>query len=236
MKNVLIYNIIDSNKRYPNDILINTLKAQIDNSLRFNWDPKDIILGTNFDFEYKGVKNIKLNNVCTYNPFVNKWYGILELMEIGVLKDDFWFHDQDNWQIDNFDFPQFDGEIGGCTYVGTPEWNTASMFIKSSAINILRYIKEFMDLNQEFNWFSDENYIAVLRSQTEIKNYLDTINNQYNVGVTYIENRYNAANKPIKVIGLKPNVLKDINAFFKYNLIDDELNKIFKLYKLNESN
>ena len=148
MKNVLIYNIIDSNKRYPNDILFNTLKAQIDNSLRFNWDPKDIILGTNFDFEYKGVKNIKLNNVCTYNPFVNKWYGMLELMETGALKDNFWFHDQDNWQVGEFIFPQFNGEIGGCTYVGTPEWNTASMFIKSGAIDILRYIKEFMDLNQ----------------------------------------------------------------------------------------
>ena len=161
---------------------------------------------------------------------------MLELMENGVLKDDFWFHDQDNWQIGEFDFPQFTGEIGGCTYVGTPEWNTASMFIKSSSTDVIKYIKEFMDLNQGFNWFSDENYIAVLRAQTEIKNYLTNINNQYNVGVTHIDSRYNAANKPIKIIGFKPNVSKDINAFSKYNLIDNKLSEIFKLYKLNEDN
>jgi len=238
MKNVLIYNIIDE-KRCPNDILINLLKAQIDNSLRFNWDPKDIILGTNFDFEYKGVKNHKLNNICTYNPFVNKWYGMLELMENKVLTDNFWFHDQDNWQMDYLEFPQFEGEVAGCTYVCTPEWNTASMFIKSSAIDIIRYIKEFMDLNQEFNWFSDENYLAVLRSHTEIKNYLTTINNQYNVGLTCIESRYNVANKPIKVIGFKPENEKSMKVFLgdnpmKVSLVDQDLLDIFKKYSLNE--
>jgi hypothetical protein len=162
---------------------------------------------------------------------------MLELMETKVLTDDFWFHDQDNWQIDYFSFPQFTGEIAGCTYICTPEWNTASMFIKSSAIDIIRYIKEFMDLNQGFNWFGDEHYIAVLRAQTEISNYLSTINNQYNVGVTCFENRYNAATKPIKVIGFKPNDDKGLKLFsgdnsLKISFLSQDLLDIFKLNSL----
>lgn len=236
MKNVLIYNVINDDKR-PDDLLINLLKAQIDNSLRFNWDPKDIILGTNFDFEYKGVKNHKLSNICTYNPFVNKWYGMLELMENKILTEDFWFHDQDNWQIDYFDFPQFEGEIAGCTYVCTQEWNTASIFVKLSAIGVIRYIKEFMDLNQGFNWFSDENYLAVLRAHTEIKNYLTTINNQYNVGLTCIDKRYHAATKPVKIIGFKPENKNSMKTFsgdnpMKINFVDQDLLDIFKTYSL----
>lgn len=237
MKNVLIYNIINSKERYPKDTLVRTLQAQIDNSLQLGWKVGDIIIGTNFEFEYMGVKAHQLNNVCEYNPFVNKWYGMLELMEKGILKEDFWFHDQDNWQLYPIEFPSFDGEIAGCTYVFTPEWNTASLFIKKSAIDILQYIKEFMDLNHELNLFSDENYIAILRAQTEISSYLTTINNEYNVGITKMEDRYNAANKPVKVIGVKPENKHDIEKLEGANLVQarlltDEILTIFSKYSL----
>lgn len=237
MKNVLIYNIINSKERYPKDTLVRTLQAQIDNSLQLGWKVGDIVIGTNFEFEYMGVKAHQLNNVCEYNPFVNKWYGMLELMEKGILKEDFWFHDQDNWQLYPIEFPSFDGEIAGCTYVFTPEWNTASLFIKKSAIDILQYIKEFMDLNHELNLFSDENYIAILRAQTEISSYLTTINNEYNVGITKMEDRYNAANKPVKVIGVKPENKHDIEKLEGANLVQarlltDEILTIFSKYSL----
>ena len=110
MKNVLIYNIVNSKERYPKDTLVRTLQAQIDNSLELGWKVEDIVIGTNFEFEYMGVKAHQLDNVCGYNPFVNKWYGMLELMETGALQDDFWFHDQDNWQVEEFTFPQFEGD------------------------------------------------------------------------------------------------------------------------------
>ena len=237
MKNVLIYNIVNSKERYPKDTLVRTLQAQIDNSLELGWKVEDIVIGTNFEFEYMGVKAHQLDNVCEYNPFVNKWYGMLELVEKGILKEDFWFHDQDNWQLYPIEFPSFDGEIAGCTYVFTPEWNTASMFIKKSAVNILQYIKEFMDLNHELNLFSDENYIAILRAQTEVSPYLSTINNEYNVGITKMEDRYNAENKPVKVIGVKPENKQDIEKLQGVNLVQarlltDEILTIFGKYSL----
>jgi len=58
MKNVLIYNRLENNLRYTDKVLLNSLKAQVDNSLRFGWKRSDIVIGTNFDFEYNGVKKL----------------------------------------------------------------------------------------------------------------------------------------------------------------------------------
>jgi FkbM family methyltransferase len=235
MKNVMIYNRLDDNLRYTDEVLINTLKAQVDNSIRMGWDVNDIIIGTNFDFEYRGVKNKPLNNVCRYNPFVNKFYGMLELMETGVLTEDFWFHDQDNWQVTPFEFPEFTGEIAGCTYVATGEWNTASLFVKKTAKFAMEYIKQFCDLNQNLNLFGDEHYVAIIRAQTELAPYLSTINNKYNVGKTHFEDRYNAAEKPICVIGIKPSHENEMNPFYVNGLINKDLNLIFNKYFNKES-
>ena len=70
MKNVLIYNIVDDKKRYDNELLFNYFRAQVDNSLRFGWKNEDIIIGTNFEFEHNGVKNIELIVVIVYVSYV----------------------------------------------------------------------------------------------------------------------------------------------------------------------
>jgi len=239
MKNVMIYNKISKKPRWSNEELFNSFKAQIDISLARGWKKEDLIIGTNFDFEYKGVKNKPLKNICTTNPFCNKFYGMLELMKSGVLDDDYWFHDQDAWQLHNdLDFPNFDGEIGGCTYVFTPEWNTCSLFVKKTAINVIEYIVEFMELNPEFleKVHSDEHVIAVLRKSTEIKKYLTTINNQYNVGRTKMEHRFKAADKPIFVGGFVPQIPDSVQVFngqnneMKVNLIDKILDDTFRVH------
>jgi hypothetical protein len=234
MKNVIIYNIIENFNRYSKDLLINYLKAQIDNSLRFNWKIEDIILGTNFIFEYKGIKSVILENICSYNIYINKWYGMLELMEKNYISENFWFHDQDNWQINYFDFPDFDKNIAACSYVEKDIINTASIFVKKTAKDDLQHIKQTMDNNKNENFISDgklitdETYLKFLN----LHEYIDIINTEYNVGFTSIKTRLDAANKPVKVIGVKPNVTLHINAFLHHNLIDDELKNIFKLHKL----
>ena len=239
MKNVLIYNIVDNKKRYDNELLFNYFRAQVDNSIRLGWNRKDIIIGTNFDFMHNGVKNIELKNVCEFNVFNNKWYGIQELMSTGKLNDDFWFHDQDAWQLhSDLNFPEFNGEVGGCTYAFTPEWNTCSLFVKKTAVNVIKYIVDFMKMNPEYleGVQSDENVIALLRHQSEIQEYLTTINNQYNVGRTKMEHRYNAADKPIFVGGFVPQIPDSVQVFngenneMKINLIDEILDNAFRTH------
>jgi len=238
MKNVYIYNVVEDNIRYDNELLLNYFRAQVDNSLRFGWKKEDIIIGTNFDFEHNGVKNIKLENICTTNIFNNKWYGMLELMNNGYIDDDFWFHDQDSWQVSKVEFPEFVGEIGGCTYVYTPEWNTCSMFLKQTSVSIVEYIVEFMKMNDNTNFYSDENYISLLRGGSPIQDYLTTLNNKFNVGLTHMEKRYQAAEKPVCALGFQPHVQSSWDVFIEgkndldLKLIDNEMIKLFKTYKL----
>ena len=238
MKNVYIYNVVEDNIRYDNELLLNYFRAQVDNSLRFGWKKEDIIIGTNFDFEHNGVKNIKLENICTTNIFNNKWYGMLELMNNGYIDDDFWFHDQDSWQVSKVEFPEFVGEIGGCTYVYTPEWNTCSMFLKQTSVSIVEYIVEFMKINDNTNFYSDENYISLLRGGSPLQDYLTTLNNKFNVGLTHMEKRYQAAEKPVCSLGFQPHVQSSWDVFIEgkndldLKLIDNEMIELFKTYNL----
>jgi hypothetical protein len=230
MKNVMVYNIIGDKIRSENGNIITLLKAQIDNSLSFGWAIEDIIIGTNFDFEYKGIKSHLLSDICSFNIFNNKWYGMLELVNKGILNDNFWFHDTDNWQINSFDFPEFNGQIAACTYIHTPEWNTGSVFVKQSAKYILEYIVESMKMNP-LDYFGDEHWIAFLRKNSEIAEYLDTVNTEYCVGYTFLEKRLHAANKPVKVIAFKP-YTESHNAFLNNKLLHPNLvNILDNIYK-----
>jgi hypothetical protein len=224
MKNVMIYNIVDNKRRHNNSELFKLFQAQIDNALHYGWNVDDIILGTNFNFEYKGVKSYQLTDICSFNIFNNKWYGMLELMKLGVLNDDFWFHDQDNWQVNQFEFPSFTGEVAACTYIKTPEWNTGSVFVKRTAIDVLEYIVESMKMNP-IEYQSDENWLALLRGQTEIASFLSTINTEYCVGYTYFSDRFDIANKPVKVLGYMPNT-NSYELFDSKQLIPEHLKEI----------
>lgn len=228
MKNVMIYNIVDTNRRHETSELFKLFKCQIDNALHYGWNINDIIIGTNFEFSYKGIHSYLLNDICTFNIFNNKWYGMYELMKSGILNDDFWFHDQDNWQINNILFPNFEGEIGAAIYVRTPEWNTSAVYVKHTALHVLEYIVESMKMNP-IQYSSDENWIAFLRKNSEIKNYLSTLNTEYCVGYTYLEDRLNAASGPVKSLGFVP-YTPSHQAFAEKNLIPDHLQFIFKSY------
>ena len=236
MKNVIIYNQINTTyhggKRYTDENLINYLKCQVEWSLKLGWKKEDIIIGTNFDFEHMGVKNYHLKNICEYSGFNNFWYGALELMDRGVLDDDFWLHDQDSWQNTKFDFPKFDGEVAGCEYIGTRQWNCGSIYFKKTCKPILQYIVDLMKDNPDVPVSSDEEWIAFcrFREESQIKNYLSSINTAYNCGVTHHEKRYEQATKPVHVFSFKPDKKSD------FDVVKDKVNKdiinIFKKHKL----
>jgi len=236
MKNVIVYNQVDTtyhtSEKYTDEHLINYLKSQIDNSLRLGWDEMDIIIGTNFDFEYRGIKNYQLEDVCTYSGFNNFWYGALELMNNGILVEDFWLHDQDTWSVRNFDFPEFSGEIAGCEYIKTNQWNCGSIYFKKTSREILEYIVDIMRNNPDHKVSSDEEWIAFLRysNHSEIRDYLTTLNTQYNVGVTSFEDRYKSAIKPINVLAFKPDLERDFNTV--KHLVSTDLIDIFKKHNI----
>ena len=120
----------------------------------------------------------------------------------------------------------------------TPEWNTCSMFLKKSSEYIIDYIVQFMEMNENQNFYSDENFIAILRQNSEIIDELTTINNKYNVGLTHMEKRYQAAEKPVCSLGFQPHVQSSWDVFIEgknelnLKLIDDEMIELFKKYNL----
>ena len=63
-------------------------------------------------------------------------------------------------------------------------------------------------------------------------------NNKYNVGLTHMEQRYEAADKPICSLGFQPHVQNSWDVFIEgknqlnIKLIDNEMIELFKKYKL----
>ena len=95
-----------------------------------------------------------------------------------------------------------------------------------------------MEMNDKINVYSDENYISMLRQNSEIKDYLTTINNKYNVGLTHMEQRYEAADKPVCSLGFQPHVQNSWEDFVEgknklnIKLVDNEMVELFKKYNL----
>ena len=95
-----------------------------------------------------------------------------------------------------------------------------------------------MEINKTQNYYSDENFVAILRQNSEIKDELTTINNKFNVGLTHMEKRYQAAEKPVCALGFQPHVQSSWDVFIEgknqlnLKLIDTEMIELFKTYNL----
>jgi hypothetical protein len=239
MKQVIIYNQLNTTnhgaRRWNDSGLSNYLKAQIDNSIRLGWDVNDIILGTNFNFEYNGVKSHHLTNICEWSGFHNFWYGALELVNRGIVNEEFWLHDHDSWQIAPMEFPKFNGTVAGIEYGATPEWNCGSIYFNRNSSDILEYIVDTLECNKDVNVSSDEVIIGFIRRHSPYRDQFISINSRWNVGMTHANLRLGNAIKPAIVLSFKPdeeNIYDRLTDKGLINLVDPDflhiLNKHFK--------
>jgi|TARA_R110001592_G_scaffold54783_2_gene167813 hypothetical protein len=241
MKNVVIFqdfvNGVTYGHQWQQEELFRYFRAQIDNNLSIGWNPKDIIICTNLEFEYKDIQIIKLEHECKFNKYFNKQYGIWELLDKGIIDEPFWFHDFDDWALNLFEFPEFEGDIGMCRYIDGREWNTGSIFVKPESIDIWKFIIDFMKehrKNPAVDNKGDENVVnLVYKIYPFLQFRFSLLNNQYNVGCTQFESRYNSAIKPINVGAFKPDEFDGINKFIDKNLVSSELLNIFKKHKIS---
>jgi hypothetical protein len=243
MKNVIIFQDWIREKTYGHewkqDELFRYFKAQIDNSIRLGWDVKDIVVCTNLNFSYKGVTVIPLYDICQYNKYFNKQYGIAELLRNELITEPFWFHDFDDWQLTPFTFPEFEGSIGVCKYIDDSQWNTGSVFVKPASKYVWELMVEFMKQNEnhpQLLQVGDENiFNLIYREYPEIQKEFSKLNNTYNVGVTQFDMRYRTANKPVTIGAFKPGG-KGYDNFINNQLIPGELIEIFIKHNLYENN
>jgi len=148
MKNLLTY--ISPDKDF-NDEHKMAVKIQIDNSIELGWKREDILLATNFEYEYNGVKSIVIGdeNYCSYHWPATKIYTIVHLFRAGLIKKGlYWYHDFDCFQLALFTEIEIDMasiDMGLTNYGRMPRLCSASMFFRETAGGIFEQLKELID-------------------------------------------------------------------------------------------
>src|SRR3990167_7696496 len=144
MKNLLIYT--GPNKKFSEEDSI-LARIQIDNSFDLGWKKEDILLATDFPFEYNGVRSFVIDRDIYY-PFdlaANKVPVIIFLIEQGAIepKELYWCHDFDAYQnyiIDEKELGLEGFDLGLTHYFYKPQWQFSSFFFKKSAKDILEVL------------------------------------------------------------------------------------------------
>jgi len=213
MKNLLIY----VNPRRDFDEENKTLiKLQIDNSLKLGWRIKDILLVTNFPYEYSGVKSFVIGDeyYCELFPQATKIDVIVHLFNIGFIKDNelYWVHDFDAYQQEIITEQELDldnVDIGLTDYGRNNRWNNGSAFIKKECINLYHLIKKIMYTEYEDNkgrWKNEEDVLMKLTdgNVNNINSRIKRLNITYNFGIKKMKICYDKAIKPIKILHFHP--------------------------------
>lgn len=199
MKNLLIY--INPRKAFDNETST-LVKIQIDNSLFF-WKPEDILLVTNFPYQYRSVKAMVVNDnlFCPIHDKASKINTIIHLIENGY-NEYTWMHDFDAFQLHPISL-KIDKDVGFTDYGWSRKWNTGSIFFKPSSLDIFKWLRDGVYKNK-----TDEERALVILTDSNFNNInsrCQRLNITYNFGMRKIDYNFQIAEKPLKVVHFHPN-------------------------------
>lgn len=231
MKNLLIY--FNPEKKFTPEY-VDLTRIQIDNSLSLGWKPKDIILVTNFEYEYRGIQALVVGkgnyemfdqNKSSKIPIINR------LFADGLIEDElYWFHDVDAFQLVPFEM-SLEKDAGFTNHGWSKRWNAGSFFFKKEARDIFERIWEVMGQRnsneQDALTYMWENNID------GINNRYQRINITYNVGIYYIPGNLKRAQPPLTVAHFHPHKKRHFDLFKE--LLPERLLKIFANYGIGRS-
>lgn len=176
-------------------------RIQIDNSLRLGWKPEDILMATNFPYEYQGIKSIEVgdDNYCAFRWPATKVYVIVDLFERGLIGNGiFWYHDFDCFQLVPFDEGEPElgtADMGLTNYGRMPRLCSASMFFKETAEDIFKGLKEEVIRTRR----DEEMGIArMINADEELKARVKHLNITYAFHRFNLRHCYHRAIKPIR--------------------------------------
>lgn len=236
MKNLMVYVSPDHDF---NEEYATLIKLQIDNSLDLGWKPEDILIVTNFEFEYGGIKAVLVGDehFCALRPRSIKTTIIPYLVISGIVKDGeiYWNHDLDAIQMnvmDEKDLGMDNIELGMTDYGWKSRWCMGSFFFKSSTIDIFKLTKDIIFKNIE-----DEIAMSSLtdNNTNDINNRSKRLNITYNVGQRKPVENFTRSEQPVKVVHFHPNRKRVLDVFMGANgtgkpLLTERLINIFKKY------
>lgn len=128
MKNLLIYT---HPKKDFTEECHKLAKVQIENSLEWGWKREDILLYTNFEYQYLGVKSIVIPYIyCEGDPTSNKIPVIAYLIKEGLPDNTYWYHDFDAYQEQSLEMDVKHFALSKYGY--KDEWQCGSFFFRPS--------------------------------------------------------------------------------------------------------
>ncbi len=199
MKNLLVY--LNPKKDFD-DLYHRYAKIQIDNSL-FYWKPEDIIITTNFPYQYHGIKSLVVpdNLICDFDEKACKINAVIYLLEKGILTETTWYHDFEAFQISPINV-KLDRDLGLTDYGWKEKWNTGSFFFKPEALDIFRCLRDEVckyKANEEpILWNLYRHDLNSIRSRCQ------KMNITYNLGKRNIDDNLAIADKPLSVVHFHP--------------------------------
>ncbi len=229
MKQLFVY--INPKKEFvgENQSLV---KVQIDNSLELGWKPEDIILATNFDYEYNGIRSTIVGdeNYCDFYPMASKENTVIDLIKRGIMREDYlyWLHDLDCYQCEVITEEEIglgDHYLALTDYGSMTRWSTGSMFFTTRVLGIFETLKELEYalkvpeeqslclLTENYSEATVTKYLINCRipfddlsslPRLEEPERIKRINISYNFGFMNIRSIYRMATKPIRAVHFHP--------------------------------
>lgn len=253
MKNLIIFISPTESFNNPNPNLANDygqcVKIQIENSLALGWKKEDLMLVTNFDYQYGEIKAIALKDVEFFErkPQASKINAIVKMFDQGMIQDKklYWFHDLDAFQLQPLTESELDlrnADMALTDYGVIPRWSTGVIFFKKESVDIFKEIQDIMyrfKINEEFALGK------ITRNNKDMAGRIKKLNKTYNFTPPKLRFMYSIAIKPLRVAhfhiiggGTSRFEVQNPVAFFKGEnelhipLITERLIKIFKYHRI----
>lgn len=213
MKNLLLY--VNPSKKFD-DETEKLAKVQIHNSLDLGWKREDILLVTNFPYEFMGVKAYQVPDSCfnTIHKQATKVDTMVYLFEKGFIQDHlYWLHDFDAFQREWITEEELglDGyDIGLTDYGREPKWNGGSTFLRQTTKDLYQEMKDGMYRENkgrtEKKPLNEEDILMLMfkKNFNNIQERANRLNISYNFGIKRMELCYNKALHPIRVLHFHP--------------------------------
>lgn len=167
MKNLMIY--FSPEKRFSGTIE-DLVKRQINNSLKLGWKKKDLVLLTNFPYQYLGVKTTVVDEslFCNVNDNVSKTNAVFHLLEQNVpQKGELWlYHDLDCFQLHPIDGSEIllGGGVAGFIK-DNGKYDLSSFFFRRGSHKVFEWIR-----NRSLRLKSDEATALTSLAETNYRN------------------------------------------------------------------
>ncbi len=213
MKNLLIYTTPD--KKFTQEDLI-LARIQVDNSIDLGWQTADIVLVTDFPFEYHGVKSLQVPEGLFY-PFdknANKIPVALYLIKQQLIDPEvlYWCHDFDafeNTPIVESELEMSQHNLGVVPYLYKKEWQFCSFFFRTSAEPLLKLIDQETRAQPFPSRNNEKNFVKLLKRGDISADSFKELNITYSIPKRYLTTMYNQATKPLRVLHFRPSDPKD---------------------------